>query len=94
MSWHIKTTLDVATNGSFIGLPIENELQLIERMATNSLLWYNDTTPRKSLRIYETDGITMVNVKLNVLTKKLERMDMKTVGIIIQCEIYVDHMLI
>lgn len=63
-------------------------------MTTNNLFWYNDTTLRKSMGIYKVDGITMVNVKHNAIMKKLERMDMKEVGITIQCEIYADDMLV
>lgn len=56
-------------------------------MVTSSLLWNDDTTPRKSIGIHEVNRITMVNAKLDVLRKKLERLDMKVIDISIRCKI-------
>lgn len=47
----------------------------------------NDTILRKLTRIHEVDRTTMVNAKLDILIKKLERMDMKAVDIAIRFKI-------
>lgn len=43
--------------------------------------------PKKPFKVYAVDKMTMVNTKLNALTKKLEMMDMKVVNEIVQFEI-------
>lgn len=52
-------------------------------MTINNFFWANDITPRKSTIIHEVDRITMVNTKLDTLTEKLERMDIKIVDVTI-----------
>lgn len=55
-------------------------LQLIEKITSNSCQWSNDRASHKRpLEVHEVDGITMVNVKLDALTKQLERLDMNVV---------------
>lgn len=90
MTKNIKTVLDATINGLFIELTTENALQLIEWIVTSNLLWNDDIISKKSTKIYEVDLTTMVSDKLDVLMKKLERLDMKAVDVIIQCEICIE----
>lgn len=50
-------------------------------MATSSFCWNNDIVPKKPEGILEVDSITMVNNKLDVLIKLIERLDIKVVDI-------------
>lgn len=68
-------------------LTIENAFQLIKQIATSNSCWIIDTIPKKPSKVNEVDKMTMVNTKLNALTKKLEMMDMKVVNDIMQFEI-------
>lgn len=63
-------------------------------MVVSSSFWNYDTIPRKSMIIHKVDGITTVNAKLGVLTKKSKKMDMKAIDIPIRCEIIGRVMLI
>ncbi|XP_044468620.1 uncharacterized protein LOC123198100 [Mangifera indica] len=80
LSHSLKSILDAAANGSLMGKTSDMALHLIEEMASNSCRWPNDrASQRRHLGVHEVDGITMVNAKLDALTKKLERLDMKVV---------------
>lgn len=70
-----------------MGLMTKNILQLIKRMTTSSLFWTDDFIPRKSTKIHQLEEVTMVTTKLDALTKKLERMDMKAIDVAIRCKI-------
>ena len=49
---------------------------LLEKMATNNYQWHGERNqPRKTTRAYKIDSLSMVNVKLDTLTKKLERLN-------------------
>ncbi|XP_044489283.1 uncharacterized protein LOC123213766 [Mangifera indica] len=80
LSHLLKSILDAAANGSLMGKTFDMALHLIEEMASNSCRWPNDRASQKRhLGVHEVDGITMVNAKLDALTKKLERLDIKVV---------------
>lgn len=64
-----------------MGLTIKDVLQLIEKMATSSLQWFNEgVTPKKHFEIHEVDGIIMVNAILDFLTKKIDKLNIKVVN--------------
>ena len=48
----------------------------LEKMASNNYQWHEEKNqPRKAVRVYEIDSLSMVNAKLDSLTKKLEKLN-------------------
>lgn len=61
--------------------------QLVEEMTSNSIWWSNKRVNRTlALGVHEVDRISIVNVKLDVLAKRLESLDMKVV-LTLTCDI-------
>ena len=49
---------------------------LLEKMATNNYQWHGERNqPRKTTGAYEINSLSIVNAKLDTLTKKLERLN-------------------
>ena len=55
----------------------EDAFSLLQTMASNNYQWHGDRNQsRKTTRVYEIDGLNLVNAKLDSLTKKLEKINM------------------
>ncbi|EEF29554.1 conserved hypothetical protein [Ricinus communis] len=63
-------------------------------MAPNNHLWSNEKRgSRKVDGIHEVDGMSMINVKLDVLTKRIDQMSMNVVSTqVVSCERVVEEM--
>ena len=48
---------------------------LLEKMASNNYQWHGERNqPKRAAGVYEIDNLSMVNAKLDSLTKKLEKL--------------------
>ena len=72
----LQITIDATSQGSFMSkTPIE-AYALLEKMATNNYQWHGERNqPRKTTGAYEINSLSIVNAKLDTLTKKLERLN-------------------
>jgi len=65
--------IDAATRRALMKKEHDKAYELLEEMALNSKQWQSDQAiPRKAVRVYEIDTISIINAQLAVLTKKLD----------------------
>ena len=76
LSESLQITIDATTQGSFMSKTPVNAYALLEKMASNNYQWHGERNqPRKAAGVYEIDNLSMVDAKLDSLTKKLERLN-------------------
>ena len=63
---------------------------LLEKMALNKYQWHwKRNQPRKATGVYEIDSLSIVNAKLDSLTKKLEKLNFTGfLSQVLSCEMY------
>ena len=59
---------------------LEDTLDLFEEMGNTQSLWSNERTITKKAGAIEVDNLTMLNVKLNALTKRMDEVNMSAVS--------------
>ena len=53
----------------------DDAFALLEKMASNNYQWHGERNqPKKVVEAYKVDNLSMVNAKLDSLTKKLEKL--------------------
>ena len=58
----------------------EDALDLFEEMANTQSLWSNATTISKKTGSIEVDSLTMLNAKLDSLSKRIDKMSVNVVS--------------
>ena len=68
----------------------EDTYNLLEIMTSNNCQWHGDRNqPRKIAKVYEIDGLSLVNAKLDSLTKKVEKINIAAHPLsVFSCKIY------
>ena len=86
----LQITIEATAQGSFMSKTPVDTYALLEKMATNNYQWHGERNqPWKAVGAYEIDSLSMVNAKLDTLTKKLERLNFtRHPSHVLYCEIY------
>ena len=58
----------------------EDALDLFEEMANTQSLWSNERTITKKVGAIDVDGLTMLNAKLDALTKRMDKVNVNAVS--------------
>ena len=75
-----RVNIDAATGGTIMSKTPEDALDLIEEMANTQSLWTNERSiSRKGVPI-EVDVLTILNVKLDYLSKRIDKMSVNAVS--------------
>ena len=72
--------IDAAAGGTIMSKTPEDALDLFEEMANTQSLWSNERTITKKGRAIEVDNLTMLNAKLDTLTKKMDKVNVNAVS--------------
>ena len=76
----VRVNIDAAARGIIISKTPEDALELFKEMANMHSLWANERViPRKGGAI-EIDGLTMMNAKLDTLTKQMDKMGLNVIS--------------
>ena len=59
---------------------LEDALDLFEEMANTQSLWSNERTITKKARTIEVDSLTMLNAKLDALTKRMDKVNVNAIS--------------
>ena len=72
----LQITIDATAQGSSMSKTPDDAYALLEKMTSNNYQWHGERNqPRKAARVYEIDSLSMVNAKLDSLTKKLKKLN-------------------
>ena len=72
----MQITINGTAQGPFMSKTPDDAYALLEKMASNNYRWHEKRNqPKKVARVYEIDSLSMVNAKLDSLTKKLKKLN-------------------
>ena len=72
----LQITIDATAQGSFMSKTPDDAYALLEKMASNNYQWHGECNqPRKVVRVHKIDSLSMVNAKLDSLTKQLQKLN-------------------
>ena len=84
----IRVNIDAAGD-TIISKTLEDALDLFKEMANTQSLWSNERTITKKDGAIEVDNLTMLNAKLDALTKRMDKVNMNAVSTLsFSCELY------
>ena len=76
----VRVNIDAAAGGTIMSKTPEDALDLFEEMANTQSLWSNERTIPKKAGSIEVDSLTMVNAKLDALTKRIDKMSVNAIS--------------
>ena len=88
MNLAVKVNINVITGGTIMSQTLKDTLELLEKMDNTQSLWSNERViPRKG-KVMDMDEMTMMNAKLDALTKKIDKMGLNTISptLVSSCE--------
>ena len=76
----VRVNIDAAVGGTIMSKTPKDALELFKEMANMQSLWANERAiPRKGEAI-KIDGLTMMNAKLDALTKRMDKMGLNVIS--------------
>ena len=67
----IRVNIDADAGGTIMSKTLEDALELFKEMANPQSLWDNERAIPRKWEAIEIDGLTMMNEKLDELTKRI-----------------------
>ena len=83
LSGHTRTLVDAAVGGALMAKSYNEAYELLKRMANNNYQWLTEraTATRRVVRAYKLDAISTLSVQVATLSKKLDSVNLNTVGV-------------
>ena len=78
----VRVNIDAAAGGTIISKISKDILDLFEEMANTQSLWSNERTTTKKAGAIEVDNFTVLNAKLDALTKRMDKVNVNAVSIL------------
>ena len=76
----VRANIDASAGGTIMSKTPEDALELFEEMANTQSLWSNERAISKRGGAIEVDGLTMLNAKLDALTKRMDKMSVNSIS--------------
>ena len=76
----VRVNIDVAVRGTIMSKTPEDALNLFEEMSNIQSLWSNERATQRKGGALEVDGLRMLNVKLDALTKRMDKMNISAIS--------------
>ena len=80
MNSAVRANIDASAGGTIMSKTPEDALELFEEMANTQSLWSNERAISKRGGAIEVDGLTMLNAKLDALTKRMDKMSVNSIS--------------
>ena len=78
----MRINIDIAVGGTIMLKTPKDALNLFEEMANTQSLWSNKRTIIKKAGAIEVDSLTMLNAKLDGLTKRMDKVNANALSIL------------
>ena len=76
----VRVTIDAAVGGTIMSKTPEDALDLFEEMANTQSFWSNARAILKKVRSIEVNILTILNAKLDSLSKRIYKMSVNTIS--------------
>ena len=84
----VRINIDAAAGGTILSKTPKDALDLFQEMTNPHSLWSNERTITKKAGAIKVDSLTMLNAKLDALTKRMDKVNVNVVSILsYSCEL-------